>query len=273
MRVEFHVPRPPLCQFVDLFVFHEGLNPDHSYERLLPDGNTVLIINLHDAPQYVYDSETLKEIQACHNVWVSGIRTEHITIPSGKESCLFVINFKQGAAHPFFPLPMHELKNHVIDADLVWGHEFGILREMLLSTDDIPERFSIAENYLMRRFVSKFNVNPCVSYAVSQIQQKPDQICVADLNQKIGYSQKHFISMFKAEVGLTPKSYLKIMRFQKAVSEIEKAEFIDWPKIAIDSGFYDQAHFINDFKLFSGYTPEEYMRRNTGDYTNYIPIY
>lgn len=273
MRVEFHIPKPPLDQFIEVFVFHEGLSPVHSYERLLPDGNTVLIINLHDTPQYVYDSETLKEIQACNNVWVSGIRTEYITIPSGKETCLFVIHFKQGMAHPFFPLPMHELKNHVVDADLIWGNEFGVLREMLLTTDDIPQRFAIAESYLMQRFVSKLQINPCVSYAVNQIQQRPDQICLADLNQKIGYSQKHFISMFKSEVGLTPKSYLKIMRFQKAVNEIEQVAFIDWPQIATDCGFYDQAHFINDFRHFSGYTPEEYMRRKTSDYINYIPIY
>ena len=61
------------------------------------------------------------------------------------------------------------------------------------------------------------------------------------------------------------------MRFQKAILEIENDDFIRWSKIARESGFYDQAHFINEFKSFSGFTPNEYMKRKT-DTLNYIPV-
>jgi AraC-like DNA-binding protein len=91
------------------------------------------------------------------------------------------------------------------------------------------------------------------------------------MNDKIGYSQKHFTEIFRRSVGVTPKSYLKIMRFQKAVRTIDGASRPDWGSIALDCGFYDQAHFINDFNHFSGFTPDEYARIHT-NYQNYIPV-
>ena len=91
------------------------------------------------------------------------------------------------------------------------------------------------------------------------------------MNEKIGYSQKHFTQMFRKQVGVTPKSFLKIMRFQKAVRHIDAATDVDWGEIALASGFYDQAHFIHDFKHFSGFTPEQYAQIHT-NYQNYIPV-
>ena len=72
-------------------------------------------------------------------------------------------------------------------------------------------------------------------------------------------------------MGLTPKGFLKIIRFQKAIKEIAASKKADWTGIAYDSGYYDQAHFINDFKAFSGYTPEQYLRKQY-DHLNYIPV-
>jgi AraC-like DNA-binding protein len=72
-------------------------------------------------------------------------------------------------------------------------------------------------------------------------------------------------------VGVTPKQYLKIMRFQKVICEIERYGFILWSQISREGGYYDQAHFIHDFKHFSGFTPNEYLKRKTNT-LNYIPM-
>ena len=77
--------------------------------------------------------------------------------------------------------------------------------------------------------------------------------------------------MFKNKVGITPKAYLKIARFQKAINEIEQQRAVNWSTISQDCGFYDQSHFINDFRLFSGFTPEQYLRRKA-DMLNYVPV-
>lgn len=266
-----HIPGHPLNRFVEMFVYFERAEHGHTVDRYLPNGDTELLIDFHDTPQFIYDNDTLKEIQACHHVWASGLRTEPITIPSGNGAAMMVVSFRKGMAYPFFPFPMNEISDAVVDADLVWGIEFGLLRERLLETRDIDLRFEIVEQFLLKTFRSRFVANECVAFAINEMRLRPDALSIAAMNQKIGYSQKHFSSMFVKHVGITPKAYLKIMRFQKAVGEIEKGPDIDWAKLALDCGFYDQSHFINDFKHFSGFTPEDYASRKS-IYVNYVPV-
>jgi AraC-like DNA-binding protein len=166
---------------------------------------------------------------------------------------------------------MNEIKDRVVDADTVWGSDFTDIRERMLGTKDINARFLMMENFLVSKFVSGMDLNPCVAFAISEMTERPDALNIARMNAQIGYSQKHFTEMFRKSVGVNPKSYLKIMRFQKAVRTIDGSSIIDWGLIAQDCGFYDQAHFINDFKHFSGFTPEQYAKINT-NYQNYIPV-
>lgn len=244
---------------------------EHSVDRFLPNGDTEILIDFNDTPQYIYDNDSLKEIQACHNIWASGVRTEPITIPSGSMARMMVIMCKKGMAYPFFPFPMDEIVNCVLDADLIWGRSFAYLREKLLAAPDIDHIFKLTEDFLVRNFLGSSVMNPCVEYAVSEIIRQPDQVSLSRLSAKIGYSQKHFISMFKRQVGVTPKAYLKILRFQKAINDIERLVQVDWTDISHDCGFYDQAHFINDFKTFSGFTPEQYLKQKS-DLLNYVPV-
>lgn len=271
MIFQTFIPKPPLNRFVECFIYYEAFNPTHSVERFLPDGNVEIIIDINDAPQFIYDNRTLCEIQTCHRVWASGVRTEPITIPSGKESAMFIISFKKGMAYPFFPFPMNEISDAVVDAELIWGNDLAVLRERILENKDSTEKFCITEDFLLENFLSKLILQPCVEYALNRIITEPNQISLRRIAEKIGYSQKHFIKLFKNQVGIAPKSYLKIMRFQKAVGEIEKSFGIDWATLSQNCGFYDQPHFINDFKAFSGFTPEDYARRK-GEFLNYVPV-
>lgn len=271
MIFRIHIPGFPLDQFVANFVYFSNVELPHNFDRFLPNGDTEILIDFHDTPQFIYDNTSLKEIQACNRVWASGLRTEPITIPAGNKSEMMVISFKKGMAASFFPFPLNEIADSVVDADLVWGTDFGLLRERLLATNDIDQRFRIVEEFLMREFRAQMAVNPCVAYAIGEMTERPDAVSIARMNDRIGYSQKHFTDMFRRQVGVTPKSYLKIMRFQKAVRTIDAAENIDWGQISLECGFYDQSHFINDFKHFAGFTPEQYAKIHT-NYQNYVPV-
>lgn len=271
MIFEIHIPAFPLGQFIESFIYYKDFNPVHMVDRFLPDGNINLVIDLTDYPKFIYDNHTLKEIQACKNVWFSGIRNHYITIPSGRDSEMFIINFHKGMAHPFVEMPMHELTDYVVDGALVMNNEILDLRDALLNLPQIPQKFRYAENYLMKVFGHRLQGNPFVQYAVGRILQAPDQASIAAIAQKAGYSQKHLIHLFKEHVGLTPKAFLKVIRFQKAIAEIEARKTANWTGVAYDCGYYDQAHFINDFKKFSGFTPGQFLHMQ-GDYTNYIPV-
>ena len=274
MILRAHTPAFPLSQYISGLIYYDGFDPIHHMDRFLPDGNTELIINLTEKPQYIYDNATLKEIQTCRSAWVSGVRTQPITIPSGKGSKMLIVAFQKGKARPFYPLPMNVLTDFVVEADLVFGCSIANLREQLLATSSIGRMFRLVEKFLLQQAGNALpgdSAYKCVEYAVASIASQPDRLGLGQLSHQIGYSQKHFISLFKEHVGVTPKQYLKIMRFQKAVHRIENDTTRDWSEIAVQNGFYDQAHFINEFRGFSGFTPGEYVKRKS-ELLNYIPV-
>lgn len=274
MTFQAHKPTFPLNNFIENLIYFDELNITHNLDRFLPDGNTELIIDLAEKPQYIYHNETLQEIQICCHAWVSGVRTQPITIPSGKGSRMLIVAFKKGKAFPFYPFSMGELTDTVAEADLVFGRNFHDLREQLLAAKSIDRMFQLVEAFLLQRAgdtIREDTSTRCVDYALLSITNKPNIRHLHQLSDEIGYSHKHFIHLFREQVGVSPKQYLKIMRFQKAIRAIEINKSIEWSNIALESGFYDQAHFINDFKLFSGFTPNEYMKRKTS-LLNYIPV-
>ena len=283
MLFRIHIPVAPLHLFIDSMVYMKVGAVDHSIERLLPDGNVVLIIDLTTEPKYIYDDETLAPIQACKKAWFSGIHTKGLLIPAGQDAHQLVITFKKGRSFPFLQMPLTEVAGIVVDTDLVM-QGINRLREALLhcaaaadgaggadgarAPEDV---FSRAEAFFLGEYLVKLSEQPCVDYAISRIVAAPERLTMEEIAGNVGYSQKHFIHLFKQHVGVAPKSYLRIMRFNKTLSEINAGGEIDWTALALDCGYYDQAHFIGDFKKFSGYTPEEYAAIPR-DYPNYVPV-
>jgi AraC-like DNA-binding protein len=261
----------PLNQFIDHFFYYTGFNPEHTVDRYLPDGEVQIIFDLTDYPKYIYDNESLTEIQSCQNVWFSGFRTEPITIPAGRESEMLIVQFKKGKAFPFLSEPMNNLTNYVVDAELVLKAEILNIREQLLELNPPERKFRCLEENLLKCYLRQLRENPFVDFAISKIYHSPSQVSIKEISENVGYSHKHMVKIFKENVGVTPKTFLRIIRFQKAIQQIENHDFVDWSSIAYNCGFYDQSHFIADFKLFSGFTPTEYLKHR-GDNLNYIPI-
>jgi AraC-like DNA-binding protein len=266
-----HMPRHPLSSFITHFVYYKDHTPNHSIDRFLPDGNTEIIIDLTTTPKYIYDNDTFTEIQACNRIWISGVRSKFISIPSGRDSEMFVLNFRKGAVYPFLRMPLHEISDRVVDGDLILHKSFLVLREALLNAGSIDAMFALAEQMLITNFLPSFTSNPFVDYAVGSILRDPAVTRIKTIADKTGFSSKHFIKIFRDNVGVNPKTFLRIIRFQKAIGELEHNRAMSWAGLAVDCGYYDQAHFIDDFKSFSGFTPVEYIARKN-DLLNYVPV-
>jgi AraC-like DNA-binding protein len=94
---------------------------------------------------------------------------------------------------------------------------------------------------------------------------------VADVSGKIALSSRRFIQVFTDEVGLTPKLFCRVRRFQEAVRRIGTGQRVNWAIVALDCGYFDQAHFIHDFRAFSGLNPSAYAAQRT-EHLNHVPI-
>ncbi|MDX1939065.1 MAG: AraC family transcriptional regulator [Saprospiraceae bacterium] len=273
MILELYAPPPPLGAYVEMFTFYEDYNPGYSVERLLPEGVIEIIIDLTETPKFIFDNDKLTEIQSCRTAWVSGMRNRFITISAGgPHSSMFVIRFRRGMAYPFLQMPLQELNYQVVDADLIFCRELNDLRDQLLAAPTPQAKFALAEHYLLQRAKGHLeDIPPVIRFAIQCISQHPATIVISDMVQKIGYSHKHFLALFSKYVGLTPKQFLRLMRFQSIIYNLEQMNEIEWSRVAYESGYYDQAHFINDFRAFSGFSPLEYMNAK-GEIVNYIPI-
>jgi AraC-like DNA-binding protein len=100
-----------------------------------------------------------------------------------------------------------------------------------------------------------------VSTALEALGQRID-VTVRDISKEVGLSQRRFIEIFKAEVGMTPKLFSRVQRFQRARATIhQQEETTDWADIAMECGYFDQSHLIRDFREFSGISPAAYLRQ------------
>ena len=268
---EIYAPALPLRNYISHFTYYRNHTPGHRMDRFLPNGNIEIVIDLTETPKFIYDNIYLTEIQACHKLWVSGIRNKYITIPSGLDAEMFVLNFCKGKARAFLGMPLSEITDTVIDGDLVLKKIFLSLREQLLVHHTVEKKFQVAEQMLTSYFSHRLCSNPVIEYSLNKILASPEIVVIKNLVAKTGYSPKHLIHLFEQNVGVSPKSFLRIIRFQKSIREIETKGETNFACLASDCGYYDQSHFIADFKSFSGFTPVEYMTRKS-NYLNYVPV-
>jgi AraC-like DNA-binding protein len=266
-------PRAPLNEFVEMLWFceePEGL--PHARERLLPTGTVELVINLKEDATRTYDKHDIAQFDTMAGSVVCGIHTEFFVIDTAEQQLVMGVHFKPGGAFPFLNLPADELRNsHVALNDLWGGSAANELRERLLSAASLNERFQILEDALFRIAFKPLLQHGAVGYALENFTRAPGLQKMSSVTDKIGISQRRFIEVFKQKVGVTPKAFCRVMRFQQAVQKIGSGAEIEWLDVALDCGYFDQAHFVHDFRSFAGMTPTEFAAKKT-EHLNHVPI-
>lgn len=269
----FHtrIPAPPLCHFVEFFWYHQGVCSNHSKEKLLPDGAIELIVDLDERPKKLFDREHQNCYQSFRKAWISGQQQEYLVIEAAQNSCMIGVRFRPGGAYPFFPFEMSELNGSVVELDLIWGRLVDRLRERLLETPDVAERFNRLEEFLLTQALTVLEVDRCLNFSLSLLRHTPEALTIRELSDILGISQRHLIDKFTRHVGLRPKLLSRIFKFQKALATIENDRPLVWAELALECGYYDQSHFIREFQSFSGMNPSRYLVER-GEYFNWIPI-
>ena len=270
MIYRIHKPAPPLSPFIDFLFYYEGFHAEHNMEKLLPDGSIDLLIDLTETPKKLYHNEEATSFTTFKKSWISGMKTRYILIDA-TVSQMIGVHFKPGGCYPFVDFPMLELNDLTIDLDIVWGNDANSIREAILHEPSIDKRFSILENYFLQRGKNRMENHALVHYSVGQLTSSPQMWTIKKLSDKTGITQKHLITLFKKYVGLSPKMFSRIFKFQKVIHLIEQQKKIDWSMLAYECGYFDQAHFIKEFQAFSGINPAAYLEKR-GPYLNYLPM-
>lgn len=270
MIYRIHNPGLPLSQFIDYFFYYEGVNYDYTREKLLPDGSIDLLIDLTETPKKLFHNEEGTSYTTFKRSWISGMKTNYIIIDASV-SHMIGVHFKAGGCYPFVDFPMARLNDVTIGLDCIWGTGANTLRETILHEPCIDKRFSILENFFLQKGRNRMENNVLVHYSVSQLSGSPQMWTIKHLSDKTGITQKHLITLFKKYVGLSPKMFSRVFKFQKVIHLIEQQKKIDWSMLAYECGYFDQAHFIKEFQAFSGINPVAYLEKR-GPYLNYLPL-
>ena len=265
-----HQPAPPLDRFIEHLWFYDGYDPDHTMERLLPDGTTEIVINLQPVPKRLFNRDDFDRAHAFHKSWISGKQTRYIVIEATSQSSMMGVHFRPWGTYPFLGFHVSELTDQVIELDLLWG-DANSLREQLLDTPTVAGKFAVLEAFLAARFRGQPRSFRSVERAMQLMLRSPHGMAMRDLAAAIGITPKHLITQFDRFVGLKPKLCERIGKFQGVLSTIERRQRVDWVQVALMCGYYDQAHFIKDFKAFSGLNPSRYLV-DRAEYPNYVPI-
>lgn len=251
-----YVPRRPLSDHVEMLWGYDAYGAGHARERVLPTATSEIVV--------VLDDDRAGPL-------VCGAHSESFVIDIADRPALIGVHFKPGGAFPFLRMPADELRNVRVSLDALWGRMASELKDRLLEARTWAARFRVAEEVLLAQLTGRPGRHPAVTFALDAIQAAPHAHAIGRLTERIGLSSRRFIQVFAAEVGLTPKVFCRVRRFQRVLARIERAEEIDWAEVALASGYYDQAHFIHDFRAFAGVNPTAYVRLR-GPERNHIPL-
>jgi AraC-like DNA-binding protein len=224
-----------------------------------------IIINLHNEPMRTGEPGGGSQGESINSAIFAGARLDFLVIDTRSiVSCLGIV-FKPGGAAPFFGLPMTELKSQCISLDVFWGSETDRLRDQLLESQTPRQCFHRLEWFLVQKLANacdKVRANqPFVWRTVDALTQLPGETSLASLRERCGYGTTRFTSLFSQAVGLTPKEFSRVLRFQHVLNTLFRKRNADWTEIALRFGYYDQSHFIHEFKTFTGITPGNYFTK------------
>jgi AraC-like DNA-binding protein len=251
LRYSEFQPQPPLDSFVECFwaLETDAVIADQKTERILPDGCVEVILNF-GAPFAQHDDH-LVTVQPRN--FIVGQMTSPIFISPTGPVQLIGIRFHPGGTTPFFRLPIHELTNQVVEL----GSFARTLEIKLVSAavhlPNLNDKVTALQTVLLRMLANSKSDFGLLRVA-ARVVELSGMIPIDHLATEAGLSSRQLERRFLSEVGVGPKLLSRILRFQAVFRAVDANE-ASWPTVALDCGYYDQAHLIKDFRQFAHETP------------------
>ncbi|QJD86133.1 helix-turn-helix transcriptional regulator [Cohnella herbarum] len=177
------------------------------------------------------------------------------------QGSVFAVKFNPGGFYPFWRQPLSALTRRSIALSDVFGAEAGLLEaDILAAAGDAAAQVERINRFFLARLPDEDENVELVNGIVAALVTDLDILKVEQLADRFDLSVRTLQRLFDRYVGVNPKGVIQRFRLHEAAERIEQGEAVDWPKLSLDMGYFDQAHFIKDFKAYLGKTPDEYMR-------------
>lgn len=266
------LPIPALRPFVSLVWASaggaSGFEEQMVREHALPSGMMHLVLRLTDSPLRIADPRHDAIARTVSAALVGGARSGFYVREFSRSSCSVGAVLRPGAAPCLFGVGADELAERHTPLDDLWGAETHRLRARLQESQNAEDRLTLLEAALLAHLPRVRGLHPAIA---SVLNESPAAWTVADAVRYSGVSHRRFIALFRQSVGLPPKSWLRVQRFQGVLSALGRDADEPLAALAADAGYSDQSHFNRDFLAFTGVTPQAY-RRVSPAHANHLPI-
>jgi len=262
VEIVCHRPGPPLAPDVTLLWHFRSAGTSHAFERTLPDGAMALIINLGEDRMPLHDRRDPARVTFCEPAIVAGPRADYDVIASAGPQEIVGVSFAPGGGAAFLPAPLREIADHDVDLSDLWGARAREWAGRLRACPGAGERLRLLERALLAARRPDHRAHPAVRTVIAAMDA-PEAPTMEDLAARTGWSSRRLRDLFLDEVGLAPKVFQRVRRFQRALRDLHRAAARDLSELALECGYFDQAHFIHDFRAFSGMTPGAYLEHRT----------
>ncbi len=269
-----HTPEEPLRRFVRMLWYARAPEIGHGRERILPNGCVQVILNLER--NYLHDCPEDRPERRVAPALVVGSRAVYEIVSQTDMADLVGVLFEPGGFAAFAHDAVDRFSNLSTDLEDLCGVKVRSLRDRLREAPDAIARFRLLEAFLSERMAGRLGEpasahENTVRYALDRFGQAPAMTTVRDVARETGWSERRLSQLFREAVGHSPKVWCRIQRFQRAVQRLHSGADVRWAELALDCGFYDQSHFANEFRAFSGVDATTYSALKT-QWANHIRV-
>lgn len=222
---------------------------------IVPDGCMKLIF--HYGGLYKHYTENGNSITLPRCFLIGQLTRPYEVGPTGETGTFFVC-FRPNGFLPFTTIPIKEMENTAIPLETLFGKDGQEMAQKILNADSTLERINIVETFLFNRLTDKETIDHFVKSTVETILTTNGHLPVTELSKQNNITRRQLERKFSSVIGLSPKQLSKTIRLQATLKVLLNKKIINLTDLAYESEYYDQAHFIKDFKEFTGLTPKEF---------------
>lgn len=257
---KYQVQHPTLKKYIKFFweIQAEHMQLNH---KIIPVRNIDLKFNLSETPHYLQINNNKHLLE---NVYFSGLqdhfRNAHVLL-NGKVHVLGIC-FLPAGFYPFLKIPVSEIKNQLLGAEEVGFSHAKTICERLRETHDITARLNILENELLSVLDNNIQTPQSFQDIFNTLKQSDNSIQIAEFCQKNNIGKRKLERMYNKYVGISAKTYGTLNRFHNTTNQLLYNDYTKLSDIAYGNDYFDQMHFIRDFKRFAGITPKVFAHQN-----------